>query len=64
MTDQDLVSKAVKLCGSQMELARRMKTSPSVISYWRRGVFKPDATSKAKLEAIINAKTADYHKDL
>ena len=63
MTDQnlDLVNKAIRLYGSQMAVARALKTSPSVISYWRRGVFKPDATSRAKLEAIINAKTADHN---
>lgn len=62
MTDKTLARLALEAVGNnKSELARRLGSNPATITFWIKGIFRPNEESQKKLrEVISNAKAADH----
>jgi len=55
----NIKSERIKLGLEQKELAEELKTSPSSISRWERGVTRPDADQLVAMSELFGC-TIDY----
>lgn len=47
----------------QIELAKRLKTPPSVVNHWEKDIFKPNATSTQKISKILGKPISYFHDE-